>query len=142
MLFEVMVATAIMGILFSAIFALQSTVTRSVMWVTYRFDRTLYAHNFLVESSLQSEAAQKDEITLDKKIAYPKTDLQYKKSKVTSEELFGKYVRNIVKEQVTMQWKDGLQQRQDAYVTYAYKPKKVSQEKTKTQEKATGATTS
>lgn len=130
MLFEVMVAIAIMGILFSALFALQSTVTRSVVWVTNRFDRTLYARNFLVESSLQSESAQKDEITLDKKIAHPKTDLQYKKNKVPSDELFGKYVRSMVKEQVTMQWKDGLHQHQDAYVTYAYKPKNISKEKT------------
>lgn len=129
MLFEIMVATAIMGMLFSAIFALQSTVTRSVMHVTQRFDRVLAARNFLIESSAKAETTQQDEVTSQKKITNPKTELIYKKSNIASDEPFGKYVKNMVKEQVTIRWKDGLQERQDAYIVYTYKPKKNAQEK-------------
>lgn len=125
-LMEVLIALAITGLLFSAIFGLQSTVVRSVMRITHRFDRVRLARAFLAESLAQSDVQKQDQITKDKKISYPKTELHFQKKKVEDSQLFGKYVKHMIKEAVTSSWKEGSRTYQDAYVTYRYVPKKTS----------------
>ncbi len=130
---EVVIATAIMGIMFAAVFALQSSVTRSVMWVTYRFERILHARSFLVESAEKmDDKNRQDEVTFDKKINRPATDLQYKQTKIVSDELFGKKVHDLYKQQVTITWTEGTKKQHDVLVRYIYQPKKQPDTQKKT----------
>lgn len=133
-------ATAIMAIMFASIFALQSSITRSVIAVTQRFERTLQARNFLIEASDESDEAEKDEFVSTKKIARPATELQYKKSKLTSETPFGKFAHDLYKQQVTIVWQDGKNKRQETLVGYVYQPKqaeKPAENKEETKQPAT-----
>lgn len=124
-LIEVMMATAIMAIMFASIFALQSSITRSVIAVTQRFERTLQAHNFFIEASDESDEVEKEVVTSTKKIARPATELQYKKSKLISESPFGKFAHDLYKQQVTIVWQDGKNKRQETLIGYVYQPKQA-----------------
>lgn len=132
-------ATAIMAIMFASIFALQSSITRSVIAVTQRFERTLQARNFFIDASNESDEAEKEVVTSTKKIARPATELQYKKSKLTSEIPFGKFAHDLYKQQVTIVWQDGKNKRQETLVGYIYQPKqaeKSADDKEKTKQPA------
>lgn len=128
-LMEVMIAIAITGFLFAAIFQLQSTVVRNVMQITYRFDRVELARAFLAESLAKPDVQKQDETIIEKKISYPKTELRFQKKKVEDAQLFGKYVKQMVKEAVTSSWNNGPITYQDTYVTYRYVPKKTPNKK-------------
>lgn len=125
-----MIATAIMGVMFAAIFALQSSVTRSVVTTTQQLERMFHARNFFIESAAESgdaETSEKEAFTRNKKITRPSTELLYKKSKLKSHEPFDEFVHDMYKQQVTISWHDGKRKRQDMLVGYVYQPKKAKQ---------------
>lgn len=124
-LIEVMIATAIMAIMFASIFALQSSITRSVIAVTQRFERTLHARNFFIEASSESDEAEKDAFTSTKKIVRPSAELRYTKSKISPDALFGKFAHDLYKEQVAIVWQDGKNKRQETLIGYVYAPKQA-----------------
>lgn len=127
-----MIALAIMGVLFAAVFALQSQITKSVRWVTQRFDRTIQARTFLTESAIKAEEKDQEEVVFEQTVSSPPTKMVYKKSKVAAEGQFAKRLY-LYKHQVTMTWQEGITPRHDALLLFAYQPPKKNSSTTKDQ---------
>lgn len=125
---EVLIATAIMGIMFVSIFALQSSMTRSVVWTTQRLERMMHAHNFFIEAAAATDDAEKEAVPRTKKITRPPTELLYKKTKLKSEEPFGQYAHDLYRQQVTITWNEGARKRQELLIGYMYQPKKAQKD--------------
>jgi len=119
-LIEVLLALAIVGLVLSPIFMLQSNVLRSSSARSKLLSRVLEAKKFLLENEfgLSKEA---DASRNEKKIANPPATLIYELKKVSPESSL-KNFKNLAAQTVTMQWVDQQGKRQqDKLVTFLYR---------------------
>jgi prepilin-type N-terminal cleavage/methylation domain-containing protein len=119
-LIEVLLALAIIGLILSPIFMLQSNVLQSSSARSRLFSYILEAKKFLLENEfgLSKEA---DESRNEKKITNPPGTLIYELKKVSQESPLKKF-KNLSAQTVTMQWIDRQGKRQqDKLVTFLYR---------------------
>lgn len=121
-LIETLLTVAIMGMLLTPLFISQGTILFSVRTLSDEYARISAAKNFLIASRLSSSE--------DKKVA-PKSDEELKATlKYSLEKLSGdleKKFNGLKREKVVIEWQDGINRRQEALVSFVFKPEKEEQ---------------
>lgn len=120
-LIEVLLALAIIGLVLSPIFVIQSAVLRSSSKAASLYTRLLNAKDFLIDQ--QFEHADSDQpATTERKVANPPTNLVFSSKKIPENSSLKKF-KNIMIESVSMEWTDAQnKKRQEKLVTFAFKP--------------------
>ena len=120
-LIEVLLSLAIIGLVLTPIFLIQSTVLRTSSASAHLFTRLMYAKDFLIdqqfEHSQESAPAQ-----AELKITAPATTLKFDSQKIPENSALKK-IKNVMVESVTMEWTDARnKKRREKLVTFAFKP--------------------
>jgi type II secretory pathway pseudopilin PulG len=123
MLFEVLLALAVIGIALTPLFGLQSTMIRSIARISANVQRFLLAHDFLVQSRSAFLAHDESTIKQEKKAADPTTTLIYEAKPVDEKGPF-KSLPGIMQEETDYVWPDGRTEQREIVVSFVYKPRK------------------
>ncbi len=125
MLTEVLLALAIIGIVLTSLFSLQSTVLTRIAGTSGKIIRFLAAENFLIDTRQKLLAQESGQMTQEKKITDPAAMIRYQAKNIIQEGYFKK-TPGIVQEEMEITWKDGRSTRSEFIVTLLYKPEKKS----------------
>lgn len=119
---EAILAIAIVGLVLTPLFLLQGNVIRRVgQWSRY-MQRIYKAKNFFIESQ-RAISPDTRQVMLEKKIDDPEAVLKYKIRKVASKSSLRKF-KNILVEQVALEWEQEGVKRQDKLVSFLFKPER------------------
>lgn len=119
-LIEVILAVAIIGILFGPILVTQGTMMQSIGMLSRRLRAVLAAQELLVETQYDDKAPEQKSKSL-KPLGIPGS-MAYKEEPAKISAL--KDFKDIVMKKVSMEWRDGVVRRTDELVTFVFKPKK------------------
>lgn len=125
MLTEVLLALAIIGIVLTSLFSLQSTVMTKIAGTSGKTLRFLAAEYFLLDARQKLLAQESGRMTQEKTITAPPTVMRYQAKNIPQEEYFKK-TPGMVQEEMEITWKDGKSTRSEFIVTLLYKPEKKS----------------
>lgn len=125
---EVMIALAIVSIVFTPIFMAQSSIIRATFRSSWLIDRVMYAHTFFFDAH-RASAPDTQQVVVEKKIVRPATMLKYTVHKIPDDSVLRAF-KNIYVEQVTFEWpaeftgnaQSRVQLNQGRIGTYIYKP--------------------
>lgn len=120
-LIEVLLALAIIGLVLSPIFVIQSSVLRSSSKAAALFTRLLIAKDFLIDQ--QFEHADSDEpVTIDRKITTPVTNLVFSSKSIPDNSSLKKF-KQVMIDSVVFEWKDARgKKQQHKLATFSFKP--------------------
>ncbi len=117
---EAILAVAIVGIVLTPLFLLQGNVIRKIgQWSRY-MQRIYEAKNFFIESQ-RAIPPDTRQVMLEKKIADPEAVLKYEIREIASKSSLRKF-KNILVEQVTLEWEQEGLKRQDIVMSFLFKP--------------------
>ena len=120
-LIEVLLAMAIVGLVLTPIFAIQLNVMRSNSRASQLLARIFAGKQFLVDSEFQLKPDEQEK-RIEKKVEKPPTTLIYELKRVPENSALKKF-KNILIENVTMQWVDRQgKKRTQRLVTFVFKP--------------------
>lgn len=125
MLTEVLLALAIIGIVLTSLFSLQSTVLTRIAGTSGKIMRFLAAENFLIDARQKLPAQDSGQIAQEKTITNPTMTMHYQAKNIPQEGYFKK-TPGMVQEEMEITWKDGKSTRSEFIVTLLYKPEKKS----------------
>jgi len=120
-LIEVLIAVAMVGLLLSPLFITQETVFLNVVKGARTFERILTAKNFYWLSKQKYENQEKIEFKREKKITDPAMMLQYSVTSQSQKSAL-KDFKDVYNERVNITWQDGRKKREDALVSFVFKP--------------------
>jgi prepilin-type N-terminal cleavage/methylation domain-containing protein len=118
-LVEVVLTLVVIGIVVSALLALQGNLLRAVYSATGRLARAISMKNFLVESHIKQWADSNQ--TQQKTIDNPPVKLTYQTKKI-SESSSLKKLNDLVIEQITCSWQGRVTEGQETMISLLYKP--------------------
>ncbi len=121
-LIEVLIAVAMIGLLLSPLFITQGSLLLSVADRARMFERILKAKNFYWSAKQKAEKQEKPEFTLNKKVDNPQMILKYQVTQPSGKSAL-KDFKDVYHEQVKIEWQDGRVKREDALVSFVFKPK-------------------
>lgn len=127
MLTEVLLSLAIVGIVLTPLFGLQSQIFRSLFGLSGRIQRLFAMENFLIASRHTLLHEQGENNKQEKKITEPSATMRYEAKKVTDDPIFRK-MPGIMQEETECVWQEGFRTRREIIVTFVYKPEKRARE--------------
>lgn len=119
-LIEVMIAMALIAIIFTPIFILQGNVLQRVSRMSLRFKRIMQAENLLYKARQQQPINAKD-FTLQETDSLG-TNYVYTEQPVAKDSRLSTLARQLYGERVVITWEEQGKPQRDAIVTYKYKP--------------------
>lgn len=120
-LIEVLLALAIIGIVLTPIFVIQSIVLRRTSSGAQLFSRIVQAKDLLVDQQFEN-IQEVQPANAERKITNPATTLIFSSKKVPENSALKKF-KHITIDTVTMQWTGvGNKKRQEKLVTFTYRP--------------------
>ncbi len=120
-LIEVLIAVAMVGLLLSPLFIAQESIFINVVKRARNFERIIKAKNFYWSAKQKADKQEKPEFTLDKKLDDPVMTLKYEVTPQSQKSAL-KNFKDVYKERVKMTWQDGRRKREDALVSFVFKP--------------------
>ncbi len=124
---EVLFATAIMGLVLSALFSTQATIIENMLKAESHLARIYAAENFMYDARMASNEAS--DFTLEKKIEDPLTTFKYESTLSTKKSSLKKF-SDLVFEQVTIEWQDlNKSKRKDTLISFVYRPQSPQEKK-------------
>lgn len=124
-----MLALAIIALVLTPIYVVQSTVLQRVGRYARMVDRFMQAKFFLINSGI-NVAKDAKQVTLEKKIDAPLTFLTYEFQKLPDTSPL-KNFKDIYVEKVTLKFEDGGRKQMDSLVTFRYRPEQKEKEAAK-----------
>lgn len=121
-LMEVMLAIFMVGVLLSALLALQGKIFDGIATYSSRMNRVFLLKNRLFEVALD-RAKGETKVAPEKKIDEPATVIRYESKKPSQESSLKKF-NDIMIERVTAEWDEWKTKRQEVMITFLYKPEK------------------
>lgn len=125
-LIEAMISIAVIGIVLTPLFVTQGTVMSNVAQYANRLQRTFGAELFMLKS--RDDAGNERQFTIEKKTQAPTARMKYQMASIKKESAL-KNFDDMLAEQVTVEWDEGVNKRSDTLVNFIYKPKPVSEKK-------------
>lgn len=119
-LIEVLLALAIIGIVLTPIFLIQSAVLRRTSAGAQQFSRIIQAKDFLVDQQFEN-MQETQASTAERKITNPPTTLAFSSKKIPENSALKKF-KHIMIDSVTMQWTEQNKKRQEKLITFSFKP--------------------
>lgn len=123
MLSEVLLSLAIIGIVLTPIFGLQSNLFRSLTGLSGYIQRLFAIEDFLLASRYTLLYEQSGLTKQEKKIADPVSTLHYEAKKMSDDPVFKK-MPGIMQEETECIWQEGFRTRRETLVTFVYKPER------------------
>lgn len=119
-LIEVLLALAIIGLVLTPIFLIQSAVLRRTSAGAQQFLRIIQAKDFLIDQQFEN-MQEAQAATAERKITNPPTTLSFSSKKIPDNSALKKF-KHIMIDSVTMQWTEQNKKRQEKLVTFSFKP--------------------
>ena len=119
-LIEVLLSLAIIGMVLTPIFLIQSLVLRRTSAGARQFTRLIAAKDFLVDQQFEN-IQETNTATAEQKITNPPTTLLFTSKKLPENSALKKF-KHIMVDTVTMQWTEQNKKRQENLVTFMFKP--------------------
>lgn len=120
---EIVITVAVIGIMMSAIFGLQSGMFRSIFGNYSKVSRIFYIKNLFFEPA-NLEKLQKDKI-IKKDLSDPATNIVYELKKPGDKSGYSKRFENINLLKATGKWKGLFKEQEEMLISFVYiKPKK------------------
>lgn len=119
-LVEVLLSLAIIGIVLTPIFLIQSLVLRRTSAGARQFSRLMNAKDFLVDQQFEN-IQEAQEVSAERKITNPPTTLVFSSKKLPENSALKKF-KHIMLDTVTLQWTEQNKKRQEKLVTFTFKP--------------------
>jgi len=120
-LIEVLIAVAMVGLLLSPLFITQESIFLSVAKGAQSFGRIIKAKNFYWSAKQKADKQEKPGFTLDKKLDDPIMMLKYEVTSQSQKSSL-KDFKDVYKERVKITWQDGRRKKEDALVSFVFKP--------------------
>ncbi|CAN5167654.1 hypothetical protein BH09DEP1_BH09DEP1_1980 [soil metagenome] len=125
-LIEVLLALAIIGIVLTPIFVVQSIVLRRTSSGAQLFSRIIHAKDLLVDQQFEN-IQQAQPSSVERKITNPPTALAFSSKKLPENSALKKF-KNVTLDSITMQWTEaGNRKRQEKLISFTFRPEEQKQ---------------
>ncbi len=125
-LIEVLMATAMVGIVLTPIYSIQSSVMDRVFNMTQAVQRMFVAFDFFLEAQ-KDESDDKKKVT--KKSDDPVMDLAYEIVDIPKDSELHKSFNNLYIEKTTWQWQDRRRKRSNVFINILFEPPEPEKKK-------------